>query len=488
MVIKGKVKANSEKVSPAEREDFFIRRTAEKWSGPIPLPEEWPDKNRYRVVKAGTGKIVVEFNEDDSVKRVLQPKDTDVLASIQRWSMTLSGSYNLPLRQAKDVYQNWLNHYPAIEEDAVRQVSWKSETGLTWLRLPWDIDEVRGQPMPTWDSILNRMHGAESFMAWVGSLFHPDSYSQQYVWLQGFGQDGKGSMIEYIGEIFGQAFHAANPPVGGDKFWNFQLLGRRLVAFCDIEDTKFVTSGRFKSLSGGDPISIEPKGLPQFTASIRAKYLFSSQNAPAVSSDIADQRRLIFCKFHTKSDAAVTGDRDVKFPEKLRAEGGAFLVRCLDTYRRLCPNHEAIPKVKIGDEGLTTGEMLSAENEEEFDRIFDNYFEEYRPEGRTDTQIRQQLYDMDPAKFSEVIIPAGVLVHVLKAELRGAQTKAAGEFREWIARKHNCNPSELNNKFSGNNKKYRGYIGARLRSENRLLVVQQAESIAGSDRARVFPG
>ena len=171
---------------------------------------------------------------------------------------------------------------------------------LAFTRLPWHAaDDIT----PTWDLIISRMSNADAFTAWVGSLFDETSYQQQYVWLHGKGNEGKGCINRFLMRVFGPAYCAKQPKERGDKFWTHDLLGKRLVVFPDCNDSAFVASGLFKSMTGGDPIPVEAKGEMAYTTRLAAKYLIISNERPDLSSETADRRRIIYCEMTGRDDA-----------------------------------------------------------------------------------------------------------------------------------------------------------------------------------------
>lgn len=235
---------------------------------------------------------------------------------------------------------------------------WPGEKELAFTRLPWLAKEG---PCPTWDNLLGRMSNAEAFKQWVGSLFDEKSYLQQYVWLYGKGNDGKGSINRFLSKVFGPAYCSKQPKERGDKNWTHELLGKRVVVFPDCNDQVFITSGVFKSLTGGDPIGVEAKFEMSFCTRLNCKFLVLSNEQPMLSSEKADRRRIIYCELPSVDES---GD---EFELKLWEEGGAFLGKCLQAYGQLAPG-TCIP--------TNTDEVddLIELNELHFAEVFDFYF------------------------------------------------------------------------------------------------------------------
>lgn len=222
---------------------------------------------------------------------------------------------------------------------------WLDETGDTFRRLPWPL---RADPSvnatPTWNGLLKRMSNREAFIAWLGSLLHKDSYLQQYVWIFGHGDDGKGAINRFLERVFGQAYRSTQAPEKDQKrFWAADLPGARVVVFPDCNNWGFVAGGFFKTLTGGDPIRVEEKYEKSKVEILFAKYLFLSNEMPQISSEKADMRRIIFCEMEPRD-----GEVDVAFEDKLYAEGGTFLSNCLAFYDKTYPNHGVINQESKG--------------------------------------------------------------------------------------------------------------------------------------------
>jgi hypothetical protein len=220
----------------------------------------------------------------------------------------------------KEFVDLWMAYAKPVEEP--RAWTFKSSKERAFVRLPWDPQDG---PTPTWDGLLSRMSSPESFMAYFGSLFVDASDRQQYLWLYGEGNDGKGSIFRFLQGCFGNVY--STEQLQGsitNQFWTWGILHKRVVVFPDCNNYEFVTSGLFKSLTGGDPIRIEPKGGQPFTATICAKFIFGSNEKPKISGETSDMRRLIYSELKSWD-----GGSDPSFEKRLWTEGGAFIYKCL---------------------------------------------------------------------------------------------------------------------------------------------------------------
>lgn len=293
-------------------------------------------------------------------------------------------SCQLTAKEADSCVDYWC--YETAPVATPRCFAWPEETGLAYTRLPWK--PTTGWA-PTWDGIMTRMSNRQAFKAWIGSLFDEKSGLQQYIWLMGDGNDGKGSVTRFLAKIFGTAYCAKKPPTPGDKFWTHGLLGKRLVVFPDCDDNKFIGSGLFKSLTGGDDIPIEAKGKMAYSTKLTAKYLVLSNERPVISPTHANLRRIIYCEMKARKDQANTR----VFEEQLWAEGGAFLGQCIDLYKSAgSDTYEIVAK---------RGEIMkwASEGDDYFEMIFNRHFEvdkKAKSDWLPGTQIRIRLAKKDP--------------------------------------------------------------------------------------------
>jgi len=276
--------------------------------------------------------------------------------------------YALTHRAAVEAVSTWIAVTTPLVD--IPHTRWLSEPGHCWRRLPFDLipDDGDVSLTPTWNDLLGRIEdrdASEAFKAWIGSLFAPGSYRQQYVWMYSAGGNGKGAITRFLHKVFGAGAHfLSNIPREPNQFWTSQLIGRRLVVVPDCDNAKFPSSGLFKTISGDDPITIEPKGKPAYTDTLDCKFMFTSNARPELTSMGADMRRAIYVEL----GGGATWEAD--FEDRLWSEGGAFLWGCVEAYKGLCADHRPIP---VGEnEALTT---LVSSLEEPQAVAFERWFE-----------------------------------------------------------------------------------------------------------------
>lgn len=214
----------------------------------------------------------------------------------------------------------------------------KSEPGLAFHRLPFDIEDVENPVMPVFEELLGRASSPDALCAFIGSIFSPKADRQQYLWIYGAGENGKSSLMRFLGSLLGPAYHADEVEMSRDKYWTSAFVGRRLVAFPDCNSPCFPRSARFKGLTGSDAIRIEGKYDKAFSTTLDCKFMFLSNEELIISGEKADTRRAIYVKL-----APISGRPDPKYDEKLLGEAKSIIAHCLAVYKKYAPNNESLP-------------------------------------------------------------------------------------------------------------------------------------------------
>jgi len=171
----------------------------------------------------------------------------------------------------------------------------KNTPGLCWHRVPFELEPQKECP-PTWKEMIDRTTNADALCQWIGQLFFPDSPKSNYVWIYGDGQNGKGTMVRMLQKVLGPTYASEEvPDRGSRRFWTSNLVGKRLVVFPDCSCTLFPSGGFFRALTGDDHVRIEVKHGPTYSLALAAKFMFLSNEAPALEDVKADLRRAIIC-------------------------------------------------------------------------------------------------------------------------------------------------------------------------------------------------
>ncbi len=391
---------------------------------------------RFVIVEPAKGiRNVLEVDEETGVCEYIDL--AGVRNAILRYvTVTLCGrpGYSWEARQAKDCADHWLALAEPVPEPPA--VLWQGEEGLCFNRLPWAFaPDYEGDQTPTFNALFSRISNASALIEWVGSLFDPAADRQQYVWLYGQGGDGKGALVRFLKRVLGRAFASKQPPARDEVHWTSGLLGKRLIVFPDANAAGFPASGLFKSLTGGDPVDINPKYKSSYCVELLAKYLFLSNARPLLSSEKADMRRAIYCEF-----SGGPSQIDPTFERKLWAEGGAFLSTCINNYQVGYPEHVAIR--------TDTAELDDwvAVVEEGFEVAF---------ERRLEAVALPAAAGEAPRHYAL----ASQMQELMKQE--GFDRRRQIEFLAWLERTHGVK----RHRIRINGEVHRVYIGVRVRSQ-----------------------
>lgn len=360
--------------------------------GPQGLPE-FPVK--LHIAEHVRGEPII-YEEIDG--RVLQRRSINFVAQqIHNYVVrtTPKGKFEFTAVKAKNCADFWFNTAHRFI-DEILPVAQASAQGFTFHRLPWDF--IEGES-PTWDEMFSRMQNAEAGMAWIGSLFVP-SDRQQYWWIYGDGGNGKGALNRFLHNIFNGAYRAETAPTKNDKFWTSSLLNARIVVFGDCNNYNFPASGLFKSITGADPIKVEPKGEQAFSAKLVCKLLFLSNERPNIASRASDTRRAIFSEIAPIQGKPLSTD---EYDQLLWNEGAAFLYKCVEKYKSLCPSGGIVPV------DATIIDDLADDNEDFFRGIFDECFEVEGPEpSPLDQKIERDKWWVHPGRLHIRLKQAGL--------------------------------------------------------------------------------
>lgn len=274
----------------------------------------------------------------------------------------------------------WLVSTPPIETP--KPMRFRTEKGLCFHRLPFDLAQG---PTPAFDELFSRMTNARAVKAFIGSLFVEEADRQQYCFLYGPGNDGKGSLARLLMRVFGPAAETQSAlPRINNKHWAVPYEGKRLVVFPDFDDYESMTSGQLKSLTGDDAVYVERKYQEGYTTKLVCKMLFCSNKMPSISSLKADQRRIIFSELQT------TAKHDSQYGARLWAEAGAFLWECVTAYGEVAPKHETIP---LADDEEDSSHAWGAVYDQEFEYVFNTFFAKLHRNNMTENEFRLSWAD-----------------------------------------------------------------------------------------------
>lgn len=375
-----------------------------------PLHKPWQKIDQtFHVIKDSSGNSQIVEELPGKILKYVSPKRVkDCLMKYYKDKCLHLASFPLSIGDFASFVEFWDGVSPEFPH-TIHPVLQLSEPGYTWHRLPFDF--VPGD-CPTWMELINRMTNASALVAWIGSLFDPQADRQQYVWLQGDGGDGKGSMVRALEKAIGPSFGSEVVPKLENQFWTSGLLGKRLVVFPDTNKYGFPATGLFKSLTGGDMIRIERKRADSFTAHINCKFMFLSQFKPLLSNNTADLRRIIYCEVGRPSV-----DFGPRYEELLWEEIPEFLSLCLNQYRKVTQPRRPIPV-----DSSQAQDLLSISNTE-YETVWERHFETVRDQ---DQPTNRRAF-VSPTRIFEIL-----KLHKLDKDFKN------GRFYDWMQKIHGC--------------------------------------------------
>ena len=175
---------------------------------------------------------------------------------------------------------------------------------------------------------------------------------QKAVMLVGEGSNGKSTLISIIKALLGIQNISSRglQELELNRFAKADLYGKLANLYADLPDTALKSTGTFKMLTGGDPISAEYKFRNAFPFVNYAKLIFSANKVPEVYEDTtAFFRRWIILTFPNRFE----GDKENKnllqeleTPEEL----SGFLNWALDGLKRLKANSWRFSNSKSTDQ------------------------------------------------------------------------------------------------------------------------------------------
>jgi hypothetical protein len=319
------------------------------------------DKEIYFMISDSGVRTPVEVIEGKQVKYVAEEY---VVAEILQYCHYRGAYSGMTHAEAVSCYK-FIKDMVVPFSATIKPVAQLSEECYTWRRLPFDL--ASGE-FPTFTEMLSRMDVPVSVLAWIGSLLVKEADQQQYLWIHGDGQDGKGRLAKFLRTALGLSYKGEQvPDQGARRFWTHGLLGKRLICFADCSEYSFTRSGFFKSLTGGDSQRIEEKGKTAYDAELDAKFLFLSQETPDISRSKADTRRALYVEMKPMAQDTKVIPAPV-YDDLLWSEASPFLHKCLEVYNKLCPSHGPIPLSKKAMEKI---DSIVEHGEEGFHSILD---------------------------------------------------------------------------------------------------------------------
>lgn len=162
-------------------------------------------------------------------------------------------------------------------------------------------------------------------------------YGASAFFLVGEGSNGKSVMIDILYSIIGREYCSSMSiqEMTTDKFATEHLVGKK-INISNEEESKHMSSFKFKAMITGDPISAERKFGNKFSFRPKTKYIFASNNMPGFDTmDYGMKRRLKIVPFYRVFEDS---EQDKELGEKLQEELSQIIVWALIGAKRFIDN------------------------------------------------------------------------------------------------------------------------------------------------------
>ena len=326
------------------------------------------------------------------------------------------------------------------------KIGWLTDAEVCFKRLDFDFCKRSSYEHPTWDVILgNITENRDQFKAFIGSIFEPKSYRQQYLWMYGDGGDGKGSVLEFLSTIMGTRHCAHVQPNIEHDFWTENLASARVAYFSDCKHYELPANETFLMYSGDAPLVINRKREKKFEIVNDLKFIFASNQPPAISNFKRDLRRAIIVPFKARQDRAI--DDPLAFKAGLMNEAEAFICECVATYRGMVGDKHG--EIKPNEEHLLD---IAADGDADKRAFLDQFFE-------LETVERDQGFPGQP--LFDYWVKDTRMTGYIERFFKGSHSKKT-ELRNWLKRQPGVSLKPV--KINGVN--IRKYLGIREKNPN----------------------
>jgi hypothetical protein len=250
--------------------------------------------------------------------------------------------------------------------------------------------------------------------------------NRQVLWIEGPGEDGKSTLLDVFGSLFGNA-------TSGMKWANIKDSPQFIVSmaaekrFCyipDCKNEKLILSESFQQMADGIGLTVVNfKYGKMVQMRIAPRWMVGSNYKPHLIREIYNLSRTLWITIKKFSD-----DVDPAIDQKLKDELPGFLAYAKECYAERCPDDYEIKVNEVAQAKVNEHLTLM---EEEYEMAFGSMFT-LDPEGSlTRTQMREALKDYGwRPKVSQ-----------------GPDDQKP--FKDWLAKTHGIKPT-------GEEKVYRG--------------------------------
>jgi len=238
----------------------------------------------------------------------------------------------------------------------------------------------KGEDYPSWKNFMSQMdpEDAETFAAYIFSIFDVKSVSKQLVYLWDEGNTGKSTVTNALNKALGDTVCTAiSKTIGTNDFGTSLIYGKRLIVYPECKDLDVLKSSIMHSITGGDTIQINTKFQSMFSAQVYAKIIVCSNDTPDVDLYQKNQKtRIIPIRLeagkcisteHYNAEGVFLGNPN--FEGELRKDFWAFVWYAFECYQKLCDNHG---QITVREEAYTT---VVGQNQTDSEQIIEDFIE-----------------------------------------------------------------------------------------------------------------
>lgn len=392
----------------------------------VKFPEVFSELRSFRPVAT----------DPDTVLLISPTKEVSVIARqdlehrmlihfFKKLTITRYAGHALSVRNQVNLIERVLHYLDRFKVEDLQIFSFASEDQYCWRKLSWDlmppryfkldsgydiskthitaaelprflpaaINEQLSFHAPAFQMLLERCTNKIALMAWLGSLMDRAKGNHQFLYLLGRGRDGKGTLIRALQIIFGERLmftqNIPDEKSGALRFFSANLEGKLLLASPEYPDTELFGSF-LKGITGGDALTIEPKGKQARNAVNHLKVIIASNHRPKIPDTPAARGRIIMATFESVPDS----DIRLNFEEALIPEAPEFFSLCYYVFKS----------------------MRSPAKITQDESVYTKNFEELNESALTRIQNAFYIYDLPETKFDATTAPKRELPHMLVGE------------------------------------------------------------------------
>lgn len=310
----------------------------------------------------------------------------------------------------------------------------------------FDLKAIRKEgPTPTWDEFGERFSEDDfkTLKAFIWSIFKAKNKGRQLLYIydpDGF--SGKSVLMSVLARYLGPDISASIQKDSlNNQFSLAKIWDKRLVTIDDNKNRNLIRSEKMHMILGGGWADIEMKGRNSFHAKLFTK-MIAGGNIPLAIDPYAvhERSRLImiktqmndeilkrFCQTDAEGNLVKRNGKpvplgDPDFEENLFDEFEAFLNKCREAYRELCPSDANIILTEAQNEALYS---LADDNDYIFDQIISLGYEV------------DENYSMSPFEFQSVFYNTRTSISFTLG-LKGGEMDAVtlADFKEYLTKRY----------------------------------------------------